>query len=126
MINYELYHYGIKGMKWGIRRYQNKDGSLTPYGKKKKQKKEFKQDLKSYEKARGIIDFEYSNTGQIRNVRARTSDILSDAKARNGQAYVDKILKTSKRNDRIKLSAFLAASLAATAGLAYIQAKYDF
>lgn len=30
----EPYHYGIKGMKWGVRRYQNKDGSLTPAGKR--------------------------------------------------------------------------------------------
>lgn len=29
----ELYHHGIKGQKWGIRRYQNPDGSLTPEGK---------------------------------------------------------------------------------------------
>lgn len=31
----ELTHWGTKGMKWGIRRYQNKDGSLTPAGKKR-------------------------------------------------------------------------------------------
>lgn len=31
----ELYHHGVKGMKWGVRRYQNKDGSLTPAGKKR-------------------------------------------------------------------------------------------
>ena len=31
----ELMHFGIKGQKWGIRRYQNKDGSLTPEGRKK-------------------------------------------------------------------------------------------
>lgn len=30
-----LIHSGIKGMKWGVRRYQNKDGSLTPAGKKR-------------------------------------------------------------------------------------------
>lgn len=30
-----LQHHGVKGMKWGIRRYQNKDGSLTPAGKKR-------------------------------------------------------------------------------------------
>lgn len=33
-MEYELYHHGTKGMRWGIRRYQNKDGSLTPAGKK--------------------------------------------------------------------------------------------
>ena len=36
----ELYHWGIKGMKWGVRRYQNKDGSLTPAGKKRLRAKE--------------------------------------------------------------------------------------
>lgn len=31
----ELYHHGIKGMRWGIRRYQNADGTLTPEGKRR-------------------------------------------------------------------------------------------
>ena len=31
----ELYHHGIKGMKWGVRRFQRKDGSLTSAGKKR-------------------------------------------------------------------------------------------
>ena len=35
MQNNTLNHWGIKGMKWGVRRYQNKDGSLTPAGKKR-------------------------------------------------------------------------------------------
>lgn len=30
----ELQHAGVKGMKWGVRRYQNKDGTLTDAGKK--------------------------------------------------------------------------------------------
>lgn len=35
MVQAELTHWGIKGMKWGVRRYQNKDGSLTPAGKQR-------------------------------------------------------------------------------------------
>ena len=35
MTNGELYHHGIKGQRWGVRRYQNEDGSLTPAGERR-------------------------------------------------------------------------------------------
>lgn len=41
MIN-ELQHHGILGMRWGIRRYQNPDGTLTPKGRKRLEKADVK------------------------------------------------------------------------------------
>ena len=48
--NIELYHHGILGMKWGIRRYQNKDGTLTEAGKRHLQQKALKRDGGEYQK----------------------------------------------------------------------------
>ena len=48
---YELYHSGIKGQKWGVRLYQNPDGSLTPLGRIRYAKQQ-KTRRKNLEKAR--------------------------------------------------------------------------
>lgn len=53
----EIIHWGIRGMKWGVRRYQNKDGSLTAAGKKHRAAEEAKlkereRNIKGREKAR--------------------------------------------------------------------------
>lgn len=45
-MEYELTHSGVKGMKWGVRRYQNKDGSLTPAGKKRRKSDDYHEDYK--------------------------------------------------------------------------------
>jgi hypothetical protein len=57
-------HFGIKGMKWGVRRHQNNDGSLTPTGKTRYSKKRTKKTL--------------SNEDIIKNADAKTiqSNIL--------------------------------------------------
>lgn len=49
MAEYELWHYGVKGMKWGVRRFQKKDGTLTSAGKKR------------YQGSRGDIEKVYKN-----------------------------------------------------------------
>jgi len=42
----DLYHHGIKGQKWGKRRFQNEDGSLTPEGMARYRRKEARRQLR--------------------------------------------------------------------------------
>lgn len=71
-----LEHFGVLGMKWGIRRYQNKDGSLTPAGKRKykissegKLVKRSRAELKSYDKKVNAV--KKANEAKKRKARIR-------------------------------------------------------
>lgn len=76
MENNDLYHYGVKGQKWGVRRYQNKDGTLTADGKARYR------DAVSYggsmdPERRKIMDEAYryaTNTDEFRNAVSKLKD----------------------------------------------------
>lgn len=62
----ELCHHGIRGMRWGIRRYQNKDGSLTPRGKKR-----YDAELKKVRAEEKVLKNRQATRAKIEKLEAR-------------------------------------------------------
>lgn len=86
-MTYELYHHGIKGQRWGVRRYQNKNGSLTPAGKKRyydtpelnKQKSEMDSAREVYKTSRTSYD---KAASKYQNVPTRKNyDVMQAARS---------------------------------------------
>ena len=94
MSSNELTHHGIKGMRWGVRRYQNKDGSLTPAGEKRKSESLHEDYIKSHTRksSKSMSDAELRNRiNRLEMERKYTQ--LSTERINKGKAYVNKSIK---------------------------------
>ena len=101
MNNY-IKHHGIKGQKWGVRRFQNKDGSLTPAGKQKYGSKEnFEKQYPEERKARTASAKKASDDG-VKTVRAARE--IEAERTKKRQAKADKSLEKAARERARKMS----------------------
>lgn len=111
----ELYHFGVKGMKWGIRRYQNKDGSLTLEGKRRL--KSYVNDDGSYTKKGLLVGFDrkvekgiqrYIAGQKINNPFVR--EIVNQYKDMIDSMYINALKNKKKINaDQVRYGAQWAA-----------------
>ena len=135
-----LMHYGVKGMKWGVRKQRTYDTS-TAYGRMKTAKQQYKSDKKAYNKAFNNAYFHnhaYSLSKKKRQASAdRWNDAIDKSRSLNSskKAYksAKKEYKDYKRNlnkgksSKAKIAAGVAGGVAAAALAAYGAYKFkDF
>ena len=110
----ELYHWGIKGMRWGVRRFQNKDGSLTLAGKKRYVNGSDNEDRQSFTKDewkkrvlnthsatelykyKDLFDDKELMNAYLRLNTEKNIKSLIPAKVSKGEQFINKYVDTSK------------------------------
>lgn len=94
----ELQHHGIKGQKWGVRRFQNADGSLTAEGKKRYSVNDYQQAIDKTKTAGKIVN----EAKTLNNTIKKVNDPAAERRIRKSAAEMSDI-ELQKRVQRLNM-----------------------
>ena len=124
----ELYHFGIKGQRWGVRRFQNPNGTLTSDGRKRY--RAYKSDLKEYNKLNRHVAASQKHLkeegvmlNRVRDVYERKNKVYQKEMAKSSGFLGLKAAEKADRVARAQANADSASSEYSKAASSYGLAK---
>ena len=128
-----LYHFGVKGMKWGVRRYQNEDGSLTSLGKKRDKMLSDRKTAKKHSTTSNMVKAEYSRR-EFEDAKTRLKLENQKKKSKRQQDLEKKYIDQGFAKDEAEIKAYnraktetilkVAGGIALASAAAYVAYKH--
>ena len=128
-----LEHFGVKGMKWGVRRYQNEDGSLTSLGKKRDKMLSDRKTAKKHSTTSNMVKAEYSRR-EFEDAKTRLKLETRRKKSKRQQDLEKKYIDQGFAKDEAEIKAYnraktetilkVAGGIALASAAAYVAYKH--
>ena len=129
----ELYHFGVKGMKWGVRKYQNEDGSLTSLGKKRDKMLSDRKTANKHSTTSNMVKAQYSRR-EFEDAKTRLKLENQKKKSKHQQDLEKKYIDQGFSKDEAEIKAYnraktetilkVAGGMALASAAAYVAYKH--